>query len=52
MCARAMAQRALAQSGLFLSAALPHAIYPPLCNRYSTGMPSATMSITLSASIL
>ena len=30
MCARAMAQRALAQSGLFLSAALPHAIYPPL----------------------
>jgi len=37
MCARAMAQRALAQSGLFLSAALPHAIYPPLFNRYSTG---------------
>lgn len=35
--ARATVQRALAQSGLFLSAALPHAIYPPLFNRYGAG---------------
>lgn len=37
MRARAMVQQALAKSGLFLSAALPHAIYPPLFNRYGTG---------------
>lgn len=35
--ARALVQRALAQNGLFLSAALPHAIYPPLFNRYGMG---------------
>jgi PKHD-type hydroxylase len=35
--ARAAVQRALAQCGLFLSAALPHAIYPPLFNRYGVG---------------
>lgn len=34
---RAMVQRALAASQLFLSAALPHAIYPPLFNRYGPG---------------
>ncbi|WP_295637338.1 Fe2+-dependent dioxygenase [Novosphingobium sp.] len=35
--ARAEVQRALAQSDAFLSAALPHAIYPPLFNRYGPG---------------
>lgn len=35
--ARAAVQHALAQCGLFLSAALPHAIYPPLFNRYGVG---------------
>lgn len=35
--ARVLVQRALAQNGLFLSAALPHAIYPPLFNRYGPG---------------
>lgn len=37
MRARAMVQQALSQCELFLSAALPHAIYPPLFNRYETG---------------
>lgn len=37
MRARAVVQQALAHSGLFLSAALPHAIYPPLFNRYGVG---------------
>jgi PKHD-type hydroxylase len=35
--ARADVQRALAQCDAFLSAALPHAIYPPLFNRYGPG---------------
>jgi PKHD-type hydroxylase len=35
--ARQAVQRALQASGLFLSAALPHAIYPPLFNRYGVG---------------
>ena len=35
--ARLAVQQALSRSGLFLSAALPHAIYPPLFNRYSQG---------------
>jgi PKHD-type hydroxylase len=35
--ARMTVQRALAKSPLFLSAALPHAIYPPLFSRYSIG---------------
>ena len=35
--ARAAVQKALARSALFLSAALPHAIYPPLFNRYGDG---------------
>jgi PKHD-type hydroxylase len=37
MRARAAVQQALSQNGLFLSAALPHAIYPPLFNRYGAG---------------
>ena len=35
--ARSLVQQALARSPLFLSAALPHAIYPPLFNRYGVG---------------
>jgi PKHD-type hydroxylase len=35
--ARAAVQQALARNALFLSAALPHAIYPPLFNRYGAG---------------
>ncbi len=35
--ARGDVQRALAQSDAFLAAALPHAIYPPLFNRYGPG---------------
>lgn len=35
--ARLTVQRALAASDAFLSAALPHAIYPPLFNRYRPG---------------
>jgi PKHD-type hydroxylase len=35
--ARAVVQQALARNGLFLSAALPQAIYPPLFNRYGIG---------------
>lgn len=35
--ARAAVQQALAQCEPFLSAALPHAIYPPLFNRYGPG---------------
>lgn len=35
--ARRIVQRALASSQLFLSAALPRAIYPPLFNRYGPG---------------
>lgn len=35
--ARALVQRALAGCDRFLSAALPHAIYPPLFNRYGPG---------------
>jgi PKHD-type hydroxylase len=35
--ARAAVQQALAGNALFLSAALPHAIYPPLFNRYGAG---------------
>lgn len=35
--ARARVQQALAASPLFLSAALPKAIYPPLFNRYGVG---------------
>jgi PKHD-type hydroxylase len=35
--ARAAVQQALSRCGLFLSAALPHAIYPPLFNRYGVG---------------
>ena len=35
--ARLVVQRALAASPLFLSAALPSAIYPPLFNRYGPG---------------
>jgi PKHD-type hydroxylase len=35
--ARAMVQRPLQGCALFLSAALPHAIYPPLFNRYGVG---------------
>lgn len=35
--ARAAVQQTLARSPLFLSAALPHAIYPPLFNRYGEG---------------
>lgn len=35
--ARAAVQQALSRCGLFLSAALPHAIYPPLFNRYGAG---------------
>lgn len=34
---RAAVQRALAASQIFLSAALPNAIYPPLFNRYGPG---------------
>ncbi len=34
---RARVQRGLAASQLFLSAALPHLIYPPLFNRYGPG---------------
>lgn len=37
MRARAVVQRALARNDLFLSAALPQAIYPPLFNRYGPG---------------
>ena len=37
MHARTAVQQALAQNGLFLSAALPQAIYPPLFNRYGIG---------------
>lgn len=37
MRARAIVQQALAHNGLFLSAALPHSIYPPLFNRYGVG---------------
>lgn len=37
MGARVAVQKALARSGLFLSAALPQAIYPPLFNRYGVG---------------
>jgi PKHD-type hydroxylase len=35
--ARTAVQQALAGNALFLSAALPHAIYPPLFNRYGAG---------------
>ncbi len=35
--ARIAVQQALSRSGLFLSAGLPHAIYPPLFNRYGIG---------------
>lgn len=36
--ARAIVLAALARSGLFFTAALPHKIYPPLFNRYEVGM--------------
>jgi PKHD-type hydroxylase len=36
--ARAIVLAALARSGLFFTAALPHKIYPPLFNRYNAGM--------------
>jgi PKHD-type hydroxylase len=35
--AQGVVLRALAGNGTFLSAALPHAIYPPLFNRYGVG---------------
>ena len=36
--ARAIVLAGLAKSGLFFTAALPHKVYPPLFNRYETGM--------------
>lgn len=36
--ARAIVLEALAQSGLFFTAALPQKVYPPLFNRYEAGM--------------
>ena len=36
--ARAIVLEGLARSGLFFTAALPHKVYPPLFNRYDSGM--------------
>ena len=36
--ARALVLEGLAKSGLFFTAALPHKVYPPLFNRYDSGM--------------